>query len=443
MKKKLRKNSRKNLGNKLLILALAGSLAVAALFTGCAREMTEEQSAALVALQSAVTYYETNDNLKDWEDLAALAAANRADGIGINWNALKLPDTKRVTNSQGSRPSATDYTGGIISSILKGEDSSQMVEELKAMQDPETGAFNAAYPSQQAWAMITLNVAAGRDGYDYDKAAAFLLSFQKEDGGLGFSLESPESDVDLTGIASVALAPYYSKHKKSAEMKALLSFYKERQAKTGGYEGNNGETPSTIAYAIWGLTALDRPLPTTEEGLSPVDALLAYQNEDGSFRNKLDGDRSFDAPSTRQAVIALCDVVNHMNTYVLLAEDAESYRIQNISGPAITLSIDYPQEAGRADVNEPFTVEEGSSPVDAIVLYGKITEIPVVVKKNGNGGRIQSINGVEEKSQGEDSGWVYRINGEAPQAASPPAILGQGDSLSWVFVQNVSQTIME
>lgn len=479
---------RKNrFGTCLLALILVAGM-FAGTLTGCARELTEEQSAALVGLQSAVTYYETTDKLTHWEELVALAAANRADGIGVNWNALTLPDTPEapiltapdgtdsaggadgagqdqntagtpVTDSlgggaqgaDGTSPAAvsftpidvTPYPGAIIASILKGEDYGALAASLVSGQNPVNGAFSEAYVNQHVWSMITLTAAVGTDGYDYDKAAAYLLTFQRGDGGFGYAIDATESDVDLTGIASVALAPYYSKHKKAAEMKALTAFYKENQKEDGGYEGFGGENPSTIASAIWGLSALKQELPTTEDGLSPVNALLAFQNEDGSFRAAKDGDHVFDAYSTRQAMIALCDVVNDVETYVLLADDAESYRIQNVSGPAITLSIDYPDEADAADVSTSFKVEEGSSALDALILYGKIKEIPVAFSGGTDAGYVQGISGVMEKDYGDASGWTYKVNGESPQQSASAVILKEGDVLSWIYVKDVSETIMQ
>lgn len=434
---------------KASVLFLTG---FALLFTasGCVRERTEEQSAALIALQNTVTYYETTNHLNHWEELVALAAANRADGIGINWSALDLPETPRVIDADPYPIDLTQYEiataaypGAVISSILKGEDCSILADSLISKQDFELGFFEPTYINQHIWAMITLNVAVSKDGYDYDKAASYLLTFQKEDGGFGYSVDSSESDVDLTGIASVALAPYYEKYRKSPEMKKLVSFYQERQTQTGGYEGFGGENPSTIATAIWGITALERNLPVTENGLTPLNALLAFQNEDGSFRGELEGEHVFDSYFTRQAAIALCDILNDVNTYTLLAEDAESYRIENVSGPAITISIDYPEASGLTDIAaEPLIVEEGSTALDAIVFYGKVKELPVSFSR-GASSYVKGIGGVSEKAYGDTSGWIYKVNEEIPTVGASSIILQEGDSLSWLYVEDISETIME
>ena len=475
-----------NKKNKMRLTALA--LSAALLFgtlTGCMRELTEEQSSALVALQNAVTYYESTGSLSDWGDLVALAAANRADGIGVNWNAVSLPETPEAPiladpqaagdvsspagivdsqtegeqNGQNTAQSAaggedapeqpvwtpvdvSPYPGAVISSILKGDSYDALAASLAAAQNPVSGAFSETNISQHIWAMITLNAALGRDGYNYDGAAAYLLTYQLEDGGFGYAVDSTASDVDLTASASIALAPYYEKNRKAAEMKALVGYYKDNLTEDGGYVGAGGETSASIASAISGLIALKQPLPAAEGGNTPLDALLNYQNEDGSFRSLKDGEHTADALSTRQATLALCDVINDANAYLMLAEDAESYRIENISGPAITLNIDYPNGSDIADVSAPFTVEEGGTVLDALVLYGKIKEIPIVFTK-GDTGYVQSINSISEKEFGDSSGWTFTVNGEMPVQSAALTVLAEGDVITWTYITNAGAAMGE
>lgn len=444
---------------------------------GCTRELTETQSTALVALQNAVTYYESNNNLSHWEEIVALAAANQADGIGVNWSALTLVPSLGFPDAPALDVSTC--SGSIFTAILYGEDYATSAQSLAQVQNPETGSFEDNYINQHVWAMIALNAALGQSGYDYDKAVSYLLTFQNEDGGFAYtrravpentdpenagsgsadsvgtdaeetnstdtatdetvSTEEIKSDVDLSGIAAIALAPYYESHKRSPEIKALISYFTAAQTESGGYEGFGGENPSTISSAIWGITALNQPLPAAEpDGLTPVDALLAYQNEDGSFRATKDGEHVFDSYSTRQAMIALSDIINKAETYNLMSADAENYRIEHISGPTISFMIDFPEESGVADVETTLRVAENSTALDAILLYGKLKEIPVTYSGGGTSAYIESIDNVSEKDYGETSGWVYRLNHEALPQGAGSATLQEGDRLEWVYVTDVN-----
>lgn len=401
-------------------------------FSGCNTVKTEQQSDALVALENAVNYYKTTkDKLTHWEELVALCSANQADGIGIGWSFLTLPETPVINEYPSS------YTGAMLTQTIKGEgDPVALAKQLSAMQNAENGSFNASYLNQHVWAMITLNTVLGTDGYDYDKAVTYLLSYQAEDGGFSYTIGNADGNVDLTGIACVALAPYYDSHKKDSAMKKVVSFFSEKQTATGGYSGAVSETPSTIAMAIWGLSAFNQKLPATDKGLTPFDALIAYQNVDGSFRNGLDDEHKADDKATREATIALCDIVNDMNTYLLLASDAQNYRIEHISGPAITLTINYPEQTGLTNVNGPFTVEAGSSVLDSLILYSKVTETPVTQKD----GSVISIDGVEEKSYGPLSCWIYSLNGQEIPDNPKNVMLNPGDSIVWTYYIDPSWT---
>lgn len=406
---------------------------------GCSFEKAEQQSEALIALESVVNYYKTENKLSNWEELVALCAANQADGIGIGWSFLNLPKTPKVNEY------ASSYIGVILSDTIKGEgDPVPLAKKLSDTQNLENGSFDITYINQHVWAMIALNVAISKDGYDYERAVTYLLSYQSADGGFAYGQNLTEGNVDLTGIACIALAPYYQKHKKDPAMKKIIQFFKEKQLATGGFENAGIENPSTIAAAIWGLSALEQSLPSTDKGLTPFEALVAFQNEDGSFRMKKDGAQKFDNLATRQATIALCDIVNDMNTYLLLASDAENYRIEHLSGPSITLTINYPEGSGEPNVHGPFTLEEGSSALDAIVLYGKITETSVEHKS----GQITAINGFSLDAGSENNqtqtnpaappfGWSFTLNGQPPETDAKAVPLNEGDSLIWTFVSPV------
>lgn len=409
---------------KALAVFLVFTIIISSL-SGCTKAKTEQQSEALVALENAVNYYKTTNKLTHWEELVALCAANQADGIGIGWSFLTLPETPAVNEYPSS------YTGAILSDTIKGEgDPVALAKQLAALQNPDTGSFNDSYLNQHVWAMISLNTAISTDGYDYAKAVEYLLSFQAKDGGFAYRQNGKEGNVDLTGIACVALAPYYQEHKKDKGIKKIVEFLKQKQTVSGGFTNSNQEeNPSSTAMAIWGLSALNQPLPATDKGATPFDALIAYQNEDGSFRTKLDGDQKADSAATREATIALCDIVNDINTYVLLASDAENYRIEHLSGPSVTLMVNYPEESGLKDISGPFTVEEGSSVLDALILYGKITETPV----SHESGFIKSINNVKEKDYGPLSCWLYTLNGQELSENPKTILVQEGDVLAWTY----------
>lgn len=402
----------------------------AGMLSAC-RERSEEQSEALVALQKTVDYYESMNALSDWQELVALYGATQTDGIGVKWDALNIPETPAPDST------AIAYAQAIISNMTKGSPDQELVKQLAALQDPVSGSFSADSISSHIWAMISLNISQGSENYNYTDAVKHLLTFQRQDGGFSADPQASESDIELSGIAAIALSPYYQANSDHSAMKDLIRFFADRQLPSGGYAGSEGESVNAIASVISGLTALEESLPKSkDEKKSPLDALLSFQNEDGSFSSSENTAGTADVQATSKATIALCDIVNGSSTYTLLARAAQDYRLEHTSGPSITLSVDYPYESTRKDIEgEELTVNQGSTVLDALLYYGKVAEIPIKTSGRGENTKVVSINEVKNQEYGDaSSGWACQVNGV--ETVSNPAIqlLQEGDQVEWIYV---------
>lgn len=403
---------------------------IAGLFSGC-RERSEEQSEALVALQKTVDYYEASSELPDWQELVALYGAAQTDGIGVKWDTLNIPETPAPDGT------AMAYAQAIISNMTKGSPDQELVKQLASLQDPTSGSFSADSISSHIWAMISLNISQGSENYNYTDAVKHLLTFQLQDGGFSADPQANESDIELSGIAAIALSPYYQANSDNGAVKKLIRFFTERQLPSGGYAGSEGESVNAVAAVISGLTALEESLPKSkDEKKNPLDALLSFQNEDGSFSSSSNTAGTVDIQATNKATIALCDIVNGSSTYTLLARAAQDYRLEHTSGPSITLSIDYPYESNRKDLEgEELTVNQGYTVLDALLYYGKIAEMPIKTSGRGENTKVISINEVKNQEYGDaSSGWACKVNGV--DIVSNPAIqqLQEGDQVQWVYV---------
>lgn len=413
---------------------------------GCAKDPKKDQQVnAAKALQKTVRYYENKGELDHWEEVIAMYGAAKSDESAAKWQDWKLPDTPKPDGS------AVSLAGAILLQAAEGVSDGQMVKELAALQNPTQGNFQSDYINQHIWAMIAMNVGGGTESYDYSAAVKYLLTFQGSDGGFGYEPRSngtsgndsalgsdgtsgsdstDVSDPDLSGIAAVALAPYYKEHGNEDSMKKLAGYFRESQTSDGGYAGMAGENPSTISSVIWGIYALGQDLPKSKDGKTPLDALLSFQNSDGSFHQQQD-DNKGDFIATRQAAIALSDIANGSETYQLLAEDMQHVRQNITSDSAITFTIDYPKESKQKNVESlEMTLQKGETPLDALQNYGKENRIAVVQKD----GYVTGINGISEKDYGPQSGWVYLVNGKIPGVAANAQPLKSDDHLEWKYV---------
>lgn len=463
----------KKLTSIILIVCLVCLAAV-----GCAKDPKKDlQVSAAKALQKTVQYYENKGELGYWEEIIAMYGAAKSDESAAKWKDWKLPD---IPKSDGR---AVSLAGTILLQAGEGVFDGQSVRKLAALQNPIQGNFQSDFINQHIWAMIAMNVGGGTESYDYSAAVKYLLTFQGSDGGFGYdpnrnstsgsdgtsgSDSTPSSDTsgnsdtsgsdsasgnsdtsgsnsassngadvsdpDLSGIAAVALAPYYKEHGRELgnkdSRKKLAGYFRESQTSDGGYAGMAGENPSTISSVIWGIYALGQDLPKSKDGKTPLDALLSFQNSDGSFHQQQD-DNKGDFIATRQAAIALSDIANGSETYQLLAEDMQHVRQNITSGSAITFTIDYPKESKQKNVESlEMTLQKGETPLDALQNYGKENRIAVVQKD----GYVTGINGISEKDYGPQSGWVYLVNGKIPGVAANAQPLKSKDHLEWKYV---------
>ncbi|MCM1104550.1 MAG: DUF4430 domain-containing protein [Clostridium sp.] len=120
-----------------------------------------------------------------------------------------------------------------------------------------------------------------------------ILSRQLSDGG--FAIAGEEGDVDVTAMALQALAPYYLAARTGAEsdvrivqaVEDALIFLSARQLSGGDFASSKTPNAESTAQVILALCALERDVWTDtafiKEGVTLLDGLFMYQNEDGGF----------------------------------------------------------------------------------------------------------------------------------------------------------------
>ena len=100
----------------------------------------------------------------------------------------------------------------------------------------------------------------------------------------------------------------------------------------------------------------------------------------------------------------------------------------------ITISIDYPESAEMDNVTqEPFSIEENSSVLEAIQLYCNVNEMPVTIETTG--GTVVGINDLLNGDIFAARTWHFKVNGEICTAPAGDVTLKDGDSLEWVYIK--------
>ncbi len=113
------------------------------------------------------------------------------------------------------------------------------------------------------------------------------------------------------------------------------------------------------------------------------------------------------------------------------SDDAENPEIKSID---ITLSIEYPEKSKIIDITEvPFRIEEETSVLQMIELYGNVNTISVLVDTTH--GTLEGISGIINGVYQNNHTWKFKINGKNTSTAVSDCILKDGDSIQFLYIK--------
>ncbi len=390
------------------------------------------------SLEKLPGYYNQVAEYNDWETL------------GLRWAGVECGS--KYTPEEPA--SASDYARTILGSIAAAKQDeavvSSYVYNLVKMQQPD-GSFETGGNitlNQTIWAVIALDFA-DINGFDvnYNRNDAVNYICSKQDSSGGFDESDWGVDIDSTAHALIALAE--DKGTNATTTNNALAYLQGQQMDTGGFGGWGSESPDSTAAVIEALMALGiDPLADDwlKNGNNMVDALLAYQSDQGWFVNSWETS-SWNDPtvpnrmSTRNALLALGDLVRGQSKYSSILPET-GVPGGNAGNGGSTGQGD-PGQQSSALVTVRGDTEKGT-----ILEYtsyqwkGSCTALAAlkgVLEQNGishviSGEYVRSIAGLAEKKKGYPlSGWLFRINGVFSGVGAGSAIIRNGDQVEWLY----------
>ncbi len=162
------------------------------------------------------------------------------------------------------------------------------------------------------WALIALNTGGYADSSDEFKSAEkyyieYILNAEKDSGGWSLNSSEANADVDITGMALTALAPYCKSDdnvKKAVDR--ALSWLSEVQEADGAYASWGTVNSESCAQVIVALASLGIDPGKDERfiknGKSVIDGLMGFYT-DGGFKHISSG--KLNAMATEQGYYAL------------------------------------------------------------------------------------------------------------------------------------------
>lgn len=283
------------------------------------------------ALEKVIGYYEKHlpeDPNNDWEIYVGLWGTGNIVEKDYNW---EITDPGIKEDTKGNETLRYGF-----SLLAKGKDPSNVWEgrnlfkELASQQN-EDGSFTTL--GKQIFSIIFLD--AGMElGVDVgswnskkaEKAIDNLIKKQNDDGSFG-----DFSRLDYTGWSLIVLSEYKGQENVDKAIGKALDFLKGKQTDKASFVDGSGwgqaENANSIAAVIQGLVALGEDVTGSKgkwskNGKTPLDALLKYQQEDGSFWWEEDNKGDVNM-ATKQSLVALTDLKNGKSTWLRLGEEID------------------------------------------------------------------------------------------------------------------------
>lgn len=150
--------------------------------------------------------------------------------------------------------------------------------------------------------------------------------------------------------------------------------------------------------------AADQDGNTQDEGSTPSSSSNKASSSNNASTNKQTGNGSF--PGTTASSAASSTVT-------------------------VSVSVSSSAANGRVSGSAHPTFKKGATAYDALCATG----LSVSTKSSQYGLYVSAIGGLAEFEYGGKSGWMYSVNGSAPNVSCGKYVLKDGDSVSWYYVK--------
>lgn len=410
-----------------------------------------------------------------WTEIVAL----QASGFDLNNGSLELPDWVEQDPGLKANDYDTTHIRYIFALLALGKDPSHAWEtnrnlfaELAAQQN-DKGAIGGV--NKHMWAMHALDTGE-KLGYEVEnwnasaksKALDYLLMQEKQGGGFAFSGQT--ADPDLTGMALLTLAHYQNDSAASNAIERAKQVLLQKQLDTAGWNSFGQENSNSIATVISGLVAIgENPMAEQwqKDGKTPLNALAAFQLENGAFTFTLGKNETTNMMATEQSLIAVQEIktgksvwqqftstpnpapepeeptVPETPTNPEVPTEPETPTPPDIpSTQTITFSIEK-RTMGQGDIvsSTQVSIQDGDTAYTVLQRIASEQGVSVVATGMGPTLYVKSIDGLAEFDGGPKSGWMYSVNGDFPQFSAGIYELSDGDQLRWQYTRNLGEDL--
>ncbi|WP_219643000.1 S-layer homology domain-containing protein [Cohnella sp. CFH 77786] len=331
--------------------------------------------------------------LSDW---VALGLARGGKPVGAPYLAQagkNVADGKlRLVTDYARTALAVNANGGDVRRFGPGK--SDLLAEIANYEN-----MTAQGPNAPAYALLALDAGdyepVVKDRWSRDSLLKWLVDNRNADGG--WSLAPGKSDVDVTGIVLLALAPYQDREDVRAATEAALGWLSGVQRDNGGF-GNPESSESSVQVLI-ALTSLGidpvQDARFVKNGKSALSRLMEFRLGDGSFAH-VPGGKS-DGMSSLYAMLGLTAVERWMDGLPALYAGERAGQSVEITVYGTNFRL------ARENVN-------GRTALESLVQALRKNGLSYEIERHPQFGPfLKSISGVQNASFGGYDGWQYAV----------------------------------
>ena len=347
-----------------------------------------------------------------------------------NWKVEGNPSiVDYLAANADSASSATDYARMILAIIAADEDPTSFGgrDFVSLLEDEYDGIQigNNSLLNDDFWGVMAL-ISAGESPSSETIAntMTFIKDNQNGDGGWSWGV-GQNSDVDSTAAAVMALIAA-GESQSSDVVTDGLEYIKSQQADNGGFESWGTTNADTDSWAIDAIVAAGQD-PTsaawTENGNTPIDDLLTFRQNDGSFYWQ-DGTPGMSVPKTTASAIQALLGAPYPVKVLEPEEGVPVYvRIEGQSSTVWRGDVNVSQSDITADNSgETYHLSDPTALGALDESSNHEERFPYYVTDEYGGLYVSSIN--EEEPSGM-SGWMYRVDYRSPEVGAGDFILDE------------------
>ena len=395
------------------------------------------------------------ENAGQWwiTDMAAYAAAF-PDAAAKTTAAARQAAVNRAIDAAGKHgASDTDCAMAILALTASGADPEKLYRVNSNTPFSAVEALSAAAHSESPWSAPYTLMAYHQGDYagteDYEAALVrALLDSQQADGSW-----EEYGTVDTTANVLAGLAFYAGDAEVDAAIEKAVAYLSGQMRPDGTFDGGYGANANSTAMVIVGLAAAGVD-PATDarfvhNGVSALDGLLSFALADHSGFG-YQSSASYNDSATEQgfrALIAAAQVRRTGAAYNVYDFSANAVSPAHATGSGSTQSPE-PSTGDTITVTVTVKATDGywlnhnkvTLPGDGATVYHafvKALERAGMTQTGAEDGYVRSItkNGVTlaEFGGGENSGWLYKVNGKLPDVGLTEYDLSDGDRILWYY----------